>query len=1075
MNHSYTRLFHKKYWLLILVFFTSISFSWGQFGYTQPESNDCGANLSIADINVSLSGASYSWSSGPTTQNLSNVTNGYYTLTIDGSLVLPVIVGVPVEWKNLVNATDATDGRLQANTTTAWGNEAGANSIAKLASNQSGGFTFVVDNLSTLPNMMVGLSPLNASAAFTSIKNSFYVDANSRLQVYSDNGIQRPISDITVALNDRLTMVRSGSNILYYHNATLVYTDNTAVPSDELVVDMSIIGGTSPKIWFSVCTPSLNFVTYSQTQADDCATPAPEASIVLTPQDGTGPYTYSGSGVTNATPTSLSNGLVQVTVTDAFSSSTTVPVVVGNPVIWTDLSNTSQSQGKLFAINNSSINDGGAFSSAGLAIGTNGGITYTHNENFTSYMVGLSSTNLNAAWSSLQYSLFLFDGYVYIYESGSLVGTYPDLSNGDRLTIVREGSEIAYYRNNTLLKRSSVSSSVQLFADANVWSGETPVIYSSFCTSTTSTLSLSYTQTSFDDCSTGPGEGIVSLQGLGGTSAYSYTWNDASTSNPRSSLSKGLYTVTLQSGAASVPNSPVVVGGTVNWVTLSNATQGGGSLTATTVTDWNTPAGGFSSNVLASNTDGGITYLVSSSGQGNYQIGLSPAGATATTWESIGYGVWIGLQNSMIIYESGAQIGRFASVSSGDRISIIRRGSNIEYYLNSTLIRTSATTAAQDLFADISVIEGTSPAVYASFCASGPLLVSYTQTTEDVCGNGTGNGAITVNPSGGTGSYTYAWTGDNGVASTVTRTSLGVGLDELTVTSGSSITTPVISGTLVNWGNISAGATQLNGTLTSATNDAGYTGEPAESGALSTNELPANDDGGITYIIPSVVDADKYMIGLSPASATSPVWQSLAYSIYLTPGANPVIQVYEAGPLVASTPATAAAGDRITILRKGSNIEYYHNNTMIRSVATNPAQTLYADVTVISGTTPPVYASFCNSGVTTRVGDETAISNGTTSKKVAATTSTETATQTLFAYPNPSNGKVTVRLSDKEVKGTVSLRVIDVLGRVILTQNVEKQSSTLETSFDLKNQKAGIYFVEIASQNQTQRIKIVKE
>ncbi|AFM03509.1 hypothetical protein Fleli_1071 [Bernardetia litoralis DSM 6794] len=1073
MNHSSTRLFHKKYWLLILLFFSSISFSWGQFGYTQTESNDCQANTSIADIDVSIMGSSYTWSNGASTQNISDVSNGYYTLTIDGSTVLPVIVGVPVQWKNLVTSTDATNGQLQASQIRDWTNPAGGHSIGKLGSNQTGGFTYVVDNLSTASNLMVGLSTPNTSAKFTSIRNSFFVSSDNKLVVYWNNGANSLATDITVTTNDRLTMVRSGSNINYYHNTTLVYTDNTATPTDELVVDMSIIEGTSPTIWFSVCTPSINYVTYLQTLFDDCTTGASEGSVTLTPQDGSGSYTYTG-GATVANPTGLTNGLLQVTVNDGFAF-TTVPVVVGNPIIWDNLSNASQSQGKLFARNSSTIDNAGAFSSAALAASTDGGITYTHNENFRYYMVGLSTTDASASWSSLQYSLLLSQDNIYIYESGVLVGTYPDLSNGDRLTIVREGSEIAYYRNNVLLKRSVVSSSVELFADATIWGDETPVIYSSFCTSTLSTLGLTYTQTTFDDCNTAPGEGIVSLQGVGGTAAYSYTWNNASTANPRSTLEKGLYTVTLESGTASVTNSPIVVGGIVDWTTLSNASQGGGTLTATTDTDWNTPAGGFSSNQLPSNTDGGITYLISTLDRGNYQIGLSTTGADASTWESQGYSVWIGIQNRIVIYESGTEIGDFASVNAGDRISIIRRGSNIEYYLNSTLIRTSATTAAQPLFADISVIEGTSPAVYASFCSNlSDLVVSYTQTVVDDCATaGTGEGEITVNASGAAGGYVYGWTGNNGAAATATRTTLSRGVDELTVTSGaSSITTPVISGALVNWTSVSVGASTSNGTVTSATNDNLYSGEPAESGALSTNVLPNGVNGGITFIIPSVLaaDVDKYMIGLSPSTAASPEWENLKYSVYLNPSTLNV-DVYESGNLQTSTSVSLAANDRITIVKKGTSMEYYHNNTLIRTSTGIDAEDLYADITVISGTSPAVYASFCNTGL--RVGESTVDGGNTSVKKVVATN--DISAQTLFAYPNPSSGKVTVRLADQEIKGNVAIRVIDVLGRTILTQNSEKQSSTLEISFDLINQKAGIYFVEITSENQTQRIKIVKE
>jgi len=1071
MTHSYTRLFRKEYWLLILLFFSSISFSWAQFGYTQVASNDCGATTSGASA-TATSSSSYNWSTGSSDQTVTGLTNGYYTVTLNGTSTVPVIIGVPVAWTDLIKATDATDGKLQATGTHSWGNPGGGQSTARFSAGQEGGFTFLVEDLNTASNFMVGLStPDNSNyPSYLSIQHSLYIGSDNMLYRYS-NAASGVNTGVTVAVNDRITMVRSGNDINYYHNDSLVYTDTNVANAGELVVRMSIIQGTSPKIWTSKCAPSLTSVTYVQNQTDDCNTPASEGSITFTPQDGTEPYTYSG-GATTATPTGLANGLLSVTVNDAFSS-TTVPVVVGTPVFWTNMQNVSQSQGKLFA-NNVAANDtnAGAISASALSASTDGGITFINESNIIGFMVGLSESNTDPSWTSLGYSVYLLNNEIYIYESGSFIASYLGLSIGDRISILRQGSSINYYRNNSLLHTTSVNANTQLFADATVW-GESPVIYSSFCTGTTANLGLNYTQTVFDDCSTtGTSEGEVTLEGVAGANntPYTYLWNDASTASTRTNMETGLYTVSVTSGIT-LSDIPVVLGGLVQWGDLSNASQTGGTLTATSTTNWTTPAGGLSVNRLLPSNDGGISFIVSETNSGNYQVGLSRAAGTNTSWESQEYSVWIGYQNRVVVYESGTLVGRFASVSNGDRISIVRIGNNIRYYINSSLLHTTtvAGLSTQTLFADISVIEGTSPAVSASFCTSlGALAVSYTQTTPDNCAtSGTGEGEINVTATGGTGTYTYNWTGSNGATTGNPRTGLSRGLETLIVTSGaSSITTPVISGALVNWGNL-VSVTQSNGTVTSQSPESGY--GATDDGALSTNVLPNGTDGGITYVIPSISDMSNYMIGLSPATSTSAGYASLKYSVFIK-NSN-TIDIYESGGLSATITGAISVNDRISIIKRGTDIEYYHNNTLIHTTTGVTPEDLYADITIIQGTSPAVYASFCDTGL--RVGETTVDEGDKDMRKVVATN--EITAKTLFAYPNPSTGKVTVRLSDKAVKGNVAIRVIDVLGRTILTQNAEKQSSTLETSFDLRNQKAGIYFVEITSENQTQRIKIIKE
>jgi hypothetical protein len=702
------------------------------YGYQQTQINSCVNANSVADIDVTLTGSNYLWSNSSTTQDISNVTNGVYSLTVDGTTTLPVIVGVPIEWENLIRATTSNDGRVAATGSFAWDvSEAAATSKAVLEANETGGITFLVEDLATISNSMVGFALSNLWSSYKSIKNSFYVAPDRSLYVYYNNTsyIKTPIK---VLQNDRLTLTRVGNAIRYYHNATLVYTDVSATnQTSRFVIDMALLQGQSPQVWFSKCATQTLKIAYTQSSIDDCSTGSGEGAISLSPQEGVAPYSYLWSdGNTSNTRTGLSVGLQQVTVTDATTHSQVVPVVIGTPIVWTEVQNLLQNNGILAAQPTANYTTGGAISATGFT--GDGGITYLYDASNITYMMGLSAFNTNPSWTSLGYSIYAYQNNAVVYENGVIVHTNTSLQNGDRLSILRQSGVVKYYINTRLIYTSTVTPATTLYADASVSQGFSPLVYASFCTQTAANLGLRYTQTSVDDCTTAAtGEGAVTLTGTGGiTSTYSYNWDaGASTANPRSNLDRGLYTVEVTNGV-STKTTPIVVGGFINWTNLTpNTTQIGGTIATTTTTTWTSPQGGISTNRLAANAEGGISYVIDDlSKAGNYQVGLSLPTATATTWETLGYSLWIGAQNRVVIYENGTQFGPFDPILAGDRISIIRRGGNIEYYVNSHLIRQVATTMTDELAADISLVEGTSPIIYSSFCNPGFRVANKVET-----------------------------------------------------------------------------------------------------------------------------------------------------------------------------------------------------------------------------------------------------------------------------------------------------------------------------------------------------------
>ncbi|AFM05869.1 surface protein 26-residue repeat-containing protein [Bernardetia litoralis DSM 6794] len=708
------------------------------FGYTQSEINNCNPSSSLADIDVSITGSNYLWSNSTTNQDLTDVTNGIYSLTIDAE-TLPVIVGTPVKWKNPIQATLTNEGRIKANGIYGWGNEAAAISSSKLEGGQTGGFTFVVEDMATISDVMIGFAKQNNNASYRSLQNTFYITPSGELYLYWNNTYNYLLTNVAVVLGDRLTITREGQAIKYYHNTTLLYTDTQISNStDDLVVDIALTKGTSPQVWFSKCDNSFEII-YQQTAFDDCTTPTKEGSITLLPQGGTAPYTYlwSNGAAAIQSPTNMETGITFAQVSDTYSSHS-LPVIIGNPVIW-----------DMQGLGTGSLLSTGAISATASPDNLDAGITYRYEPEQIEYMVGLSAYNTDPNWTSLQYAVYAYEDVMAIYESGNLITSYSGIKKNDRITIMRERNQILYYKNNQEMHRTTTSLPLALHADVSIWGENTPTVYASFCTGTAANLQLSYTQTAIDDCTTGANEGAVTLQGEGGSTAYSYMWTGGSTDNPRTALQRGLYEVTLTSGAATTVH-PIVVGGLVNWSDLTpNTTQISGALTATATFNWTNPAGGLSTNRLAANTDGGISYIIPSlTGVGNYQIGLSSTSATTASWGGQEHSVWIGSYNRMMLYESGVQVGIFDVVTTGDRISIIRRNGKIEYYLNNELIHTT-NGVTQELAADIAVIEGSSPAVYASFCNTGFRIANKVKETKEETNFGEDTFKIYPNPSTG--------------------------------------------------------------------------------------------------------------------------------------------------------------------------------------------------------------------------------------------------------------------------------------------------------------------------------------
>jgi hypothetical protein len=80
----------------------------------------------------------------------------------------------------------------------------------------------------------------------------------------------------------------------------------------------------------------------------------------------------------------------------------------------------------------------------------------------------------------------------------------------------------------------------------------------------------------------------------------------------------------------------------------------------------------------------------------------------------------------------------------------------------------------------------------------------------------------------------------------------------------------------------------------------------------------------------------------------------------------------------------------------------------------------------------------------------------------------------LKVYPNPANGSVNMNLSNlsKDVEA-VMVKIVDMNGKVVLTQSVSANEGNAEGMLDISSLKGGIYFVNVIGNDFKQTQKLV--
>ncbi len=903
----------------------------------------------LGSINTTVTGYApivYNWSNGDTTEDISGLTAGAYTLTVtdarqDTAIKTYKILAeetFSVGWQNLVKmVVDTVSGKLRNlwGTTPRWG--AGALSTNKLPANTNGRLQYVYTH-SIATYFIIGLSEYNEDPYYTSITHRIYINNRTALGNRIENG-------------DTVIIERLDS-IIYYrihrvNGEQLLLKKESTASSKELYIDVSgMNSGQGLVLDNLMCSFSdgvsieRNRITYQNTTNNTLGS----IDVNVT---GVDPLSYNWSnGATTEDISGLNAGTYTLTVTDALGESKTKSFRIlaeeTHQVNWREHRFFTRDSLNILKKTTSYAYDAIAISTNKLPAHTNGRFVYTYSGNERRFVMGLSNVDTLINQAQLKHRIAMSYNSI----------AYMKSEAGDTLIVERIDSTI-YYRFHKangvqhLLWTKPCDPAEELYVYV---SGYDPGLsINNFTCSFSDGVSIKKNKLYYQN-TTNNTLGSIDVD-VTGVAPLSYSWSNGATTEDISGLNAGTYSLTVTDALGESKTKSFEVfseeSHQVHWREYANYKEDKTNNTLKKTTYYKWDASAISSNKLPAHTNGRLIYVCLGN-EIRLQLGLSnsvdklpSAGNVPNRW-----GVW--LNNDY----------------TGDTL-IMERVNGVIYYRRHTLsgeqqlISTKTCDPSDELYVYLRSYDP-GRLINNIICSFDSDLSIIKEELQHENATNSTLGSIDIEVTGEA-PFSYNWS--NG-ASTQDISGLSAGTYTLTVTDGQGNTKSqsfeIEAETYyqVNWQNIQNYVLDsVNNTLTSTNG-----GSQWSSGALSKNVLPPNTDGKIIYPI----KGDDYFsaIGFAEYNNIATYTSMLHYRSF-----SADLQGYYGNPL---TP-----GDILEIERKGSEIIYRlkdakNKELMVYKVPTDPSKELYVDVAsrYANGPINEVYCTFgipnsnCNPTVT---------------------------------------------------------------------------------------------------------------
>ena len=627
-------------------------------------------------------------------------------------------------------------------------------------------------------------------------------------------------------------------------------------------------------------------------------------NMTVTPTGGTPGYTYLWSnGATTATISGLSAGTYTCTIRDANNCVTTASATVTAPPAFV----TSPSSTQVSC-------NGGSNGTATINVTSGGVPPYTYQ---WSASAGSQTTQTATGLTAGSYSVTVRDANLCPVVVSGIIVTQPSAvagnttvtnvacnggSNGS-IDLTPSGGTPPYTYNwgggITTQDRTGLVAGTYLvtITDANN------------CTRTISNIvvaqpvaAVSGTTVVTNVACFGGNTGAINLTPTGGTGPYTYNWSSGPTTEDRTNLVAGTYSVTITDANGCT--------GVVSGITV---TQPAAAVSGTTVVT-NVSCNGGSNGAINLTPTGGVgpyTYNWTSGPTTEDRTGLLAGSYSVTITDANGCtGVVSGILVTQPTALSAAIGGGKTNVScngGGNGTATVAPTGGTPGYTYSWSPSGGTNATATGLVAGtytVTVTDANGCTATRSFTITEPAAALSAATgggKTDVSCNGGSNGTATVAPTGGTPSYTYSWSPSGGTAATATG--LSAGTYTVTVTDANACqTTRVFT--------INQPATALSTSATSQTNIACNGGATGSASVTATGGTPSYTyswaPSGGTAATATGLTAGTYTVTITDANACS---ITRTFNITQPPAlvANPVSQTNIACNGGATGSATVAA------------------------------------------------------------------------------------------------------------------------------------------------------------------------
>jgi gliding motility-associated-like protein len=725
----------------------------------------CNGN-SNGSINITVSGGTpgytYAWNDGTLTEDRSGIPAGTYTVTVSDSRSCTTTTSVTVGQPNSISiimtpiqvscfggtngAINITVGGGTSPYTYNWGGGVFTQNRTGLT---AGTYTVTVTDFKncTASNTATVLEPLQL------------VTSTTPTPLACSGGASGSIS----------TAVTGGSPPYSYFWGSGITTPNRPnIPAGNYTVTVTDSRGCTDTA--SVSIAAYTPISLSSTQINPTCTVA--GSINITVNNGLGPFAFSwNDGTTTEDRSGLGTGTYSVTVTDyntcTASRAINLTQAGGMSV------NSSTANVSCFGGNNGSISPTVTGGTAPYTFNWGGGVTSQNRTGLVAgpYTVTITDFNLCTVTSTFN---IIQPAVISLSATPTNVSCAGGNNGSISGTISGGTAPFTYIWNDgaTTLNRTTLSAGPYVLTATD----------NRGCTATvsaavTAPTGISAVITPTNISCFGLTDGSINLAVSGGTSPYTFVWNGGSTSQNRTGLSAGNYSVTITDNTScsfttsTTISQPAAI--TVSSV-VTNVSCFGGNNGAIAIT----VTGGTIPNSF--NWGGGITSQNRSNlTMGSYTVTVTDSrNCTASLSSTVN-------QNTTVTV-SPAVTNVSCNGGNNGAVNLTVNGGTSPYTYNwgggvTSQNRTNLTVGPYQ----VTVTDNLNCTATATATVTQPTAIAVSSTTTDVACNGGNNGSINLTISGGASPYTFNW---GGGITTQNRTNLTSGSYSVTVTDNTSCT-----------------------------------------------------------------------------------------------------------------------------------------------------------------------------------------------------------------------------------------------------------------------------------------------